>query len=83
MKFEVELSDVEVKALQFVMADPQEWTQNAISERARIAMNEIVANETARMIADPKFTSIPASKEEIVMAAESPSFEIPSLLTEA
>lgn len=83
MKFEVELSDVEVKALQFVMADPQQWTQNAISERARIAMDEIIVTETARMIADPEFTSIPASKEEIVMAAEVPSFEVAELPLEA
>lgn len=83
MKFEVELSDVEVKALEFVMADPQEWTQNAISERARIAIDEIVIKETERMLTDPSITTIPSSKEEIVMAAEVPSFEPAPLLMEA
>jgi len=83
MKFEVELSNVEVKALQFVMADPQEWTQNAISERARIAIDEIVVSETNRMLTDPSITTIPSSKEEIVMAAEVPSFEPTPLIMEA
>lgn len=68
--FKITLSDVEVMALAHVMADPQEWTQNAISERARIAGEEIVASETARMLADPNITTIPATAEEIIMAAE-------------
>ena len=67
--FTITLSDVEVKALTHVMADPQEWTQNAISERARIAGEELVVQETARMIADPNITTIPATAEEIIMAA--------------
>jgi len=72
MKFEIELTDVEVKALSFVMADPQDWTENAIKERARIAIDEIVQAETMRMLNDPTISVIPSSKEEIVMAAELP-----------
>lgn len=72
-KFTITITDVEATALAHVMADPQEWTQNAISERARIAIEEIVQRETARMIADPSITTIPATAEEIVMAAELPS----------
>ena len=70
MKLDIGLTDVEVKALSYVMASPQEWTQNAISERARIASEELVQRETARMIADPNITQIPATAEEIIMAAE-------------
>jgi len=70
MKLYIELTDVEVKALSYVMADPQAWTQNAISERARLAGLEIVASETARMLADPNITTIPATADEIIMAAE-------------
>lgn len=78
--FTITLSDVEVTALTHVMADPQEWTQNAISNRARIAGEEIVASETARMIADPNITTIPATAEEIIMQAApyvAPSTELP------
>ena len=70
--FTITLSDVELLALSHVMADPQQWAQNAITERARIAMEELVAIETARMIADPSFTQIPATAEEIIMAYEPP-----------
>ena len=79
--FTITLSDVEVTALTHVMADPQEWTQNAISERARIATDEIVQREIARMVADPNITTIPATAAEIVMAAElpaPPSAELPA-----
>ena len=75
LSFTITLTDVEVAALAHVMADPEGWTQNAISERARIAIEEIVQRETARMIADPNVTSIPATAEEIVLAAEVPSYE--------
>ena len=68
-KIIITITDAEAAALAHVMADPQEWAQNAITERARIATEEIVARETARMIADPNITEIPASAAEIVMAA--------------
>ena len=68
--FTITLSDVELVALSHVMADPEQWTQNAISERARVAGEELVARETARMLADPNITTIPATAEEIIMAAE-------------
>jgi hypothetical protein len=70
MKLCIELTEVQIKALSYVMADPGQWTQNAISERARLASEELVARETARMLADPNITSIPATAEEIIMAAE-------------
>ena len=70
--FTITLSDVEVAALAHVMADPKEWAQNAISERARLATDEIVQREIARMVADPSVTEIPATAVEIVMAAELP-----------
>lgn len=69
MKIEIELSDVEVAALKHAMTDPQEWTENAIRERARLAMQQVVEAETQRMIADPNVTTIPATAEEIVINA--------------
>lgn len=76
-KFTITLTDAEAAALAHVMTDPQQWTQNAISERARIATEEIVQREIARMVADPNVTEIPATAAEIVMAAEVPSNEPP------
>lgn len=71
-KFTITITDVEAAALAHVMADPQEWAQNAISERARVATEEIVQREVARMVADPSITEIPATAAEIVMAAALP-----------
>ena len=82
MRFEIELSDVEVKALAFVMSDPVAWTQNAISERARIAIDAVVVSETERMLMDPSVTVMPSSKEEIVMAAVVPLVELNTLPVE-
>jgi hypothetical protein len=69
MKIVIELTDVETKALSYTMADPQEWTENAIKERARQAIDDLVVKETERMMNDPSVESIPASVEEIVMSA--------------
>jgi hypothetical protein len=67
--YTITLSDAENKALAFVALDPQEWIDNVVKERCRIAIEEIVGIETARMIADPSITSIPANQDEIVMSA--------------
>jgi hypothetical protein len=71
-KFTITITDAEAAALAHVMASPKEWTQNAISERARIATDEIVQREIARMVADPNIAEIPATAAEIVMAAPLP-----------
>ena len=67
--YTITLSDAENKALAFVALDPQEWIDNVVKERCRIAIEEIVTIETARMIADPSIISIPANQDEIVMSA--------------
>jgi hypothetical protein len=69
MKYEIELNEAEVKALSYVAYDPREWIQNAASNRARIAMEEIFQLEVARMLADPSITEIPADREAVVLAA--------------
>lgn len=76
MEFTITLNEVQVKALSYVMADPEEWTRNAISERARIAGEELVAKETARMLADPDITEIPADHDTIILNA--PEFVPPT-----
>ena len=70
MIYNIELNDAQVKALAYVAYDPQEWIQNAASERARVAMEEIFQLEVARMLADPTITEIPADREAVVLAAD-------------
>ena len=69
-QYTIELNDAEVKAMEFVAVSVQDWIDNAVSNRARQAMDEIYNSEVARMTADPEVTSIPADKEAVVLAAE-------------
>lgn len=69
MKYTITLTDAEHKALAYVATDPKEWIQNAASERARIAMEEIFQIEVQRMISDPSIEQIPADREAVVLAA--------------
>lgn len=70
MEYIVTLTEAQDKALAYVAADPAEWIQNAASERARIAMEEIFQMEVQRMLQDPTITEIPADREAVVMAAD-------------
>ena len=66
----IELTPTQEKALAFAVASPQEWAENAVHNRCRIAIDEIYATEVARMTADPEITSIPADKDAVVLAAD-------------
>jgi len=66
----IELTATQEKALAFVALSPQEWAENAVHNRCRIAIDEIYATEVARMTADPEITSIPADKDAVVLAAD-------------
>lgn len=70
MNITISLTDAETKALAYVAYDPQEWADNVVHERARIAMEEIFQMELERMIADPNTTEIPADREAVVLAAD-------------
>ena len=61
------LSNAEDKALKSVAVSAQDWIDNAVHERCRIAIEEIVAAEVQRKLAANE--SITGSKEDIVMAA--------------
>ena len=61
------LSDAEDKALGYVAASQQDWIDNAVHERCRIAIEEIVAAEVQRKLAAGE--SITGSKDDIVLAA--------------
>jgi len=66
----IELTATQEKALAYVAVSPQEWAENAVHNRARIAIDEIYDAEVARMTADPDITSIPADKDAVVLAAD-------------
>ena len=68
--YTITLTDAEVKAMEYVAFSVQDWADNALQNRARIAMDEIYNEEVARMTADPAITSIPADKEAVVLAAD-------------
>jgi hypothetical protein len=65
--YTITLSAAEDKALKSVALSAQDWIDNAVHERCRIAIEEIVAAEVQRKLAASE--PITGSKEDIVMAA--------------
>lgn len=65
--YTVTLTDAEDKALHVVAMSAQDWIQNAVHERCRLAIDEIVNAEVQRKLAAGE--SIIGSKDDIVMAA--------------
>ena len=70
MNITITLTEAQEKALAFVALSPQDWADNAVHNRCRIAIDEIYAAEVQRMTDDPAITSIPADKEAVVLAAD-------------
>ena len=66
--YTITLSDAENKALGVVALSQQDWIDNAVHERCRIAIDEIVNAEVQRKLAAGE--SISGSKEDIVNAAD-------------
>ena len=66
----IELTAAQEKGLAYVAVSPQEWAENVVHNRCRIAIDEIYDAEVARMTADPEITSIPADKDAVVLAAD-------------
>jgi len=65
--YTITLSDAEDKALGYVAFSQQEWIDNAVHNRCRIAIEEIVAAEVQRKLALNE--TISGTKEDIVNAA--------------
>ena len=65
--YTVILSDAEDKALHIVAASAQDWIDNAVHERCRVAIEEIVNLEIQRKLAAGE--PITGSKEDIVLAS--------------
>lgn len=64
----ITLSDAEYKALGVVAVSQQEWIDNVVHDRCRVAIDEIVNAEIQRKLAAGE--PITGSKDEIVMAAQ-------------
>jgi hypothetical protein len=69
--FTVELSDAEKKALEYVSVTANDWIQNAVHERCRLAIEEMVQEEIKRKMEAGE--PISGTKEEIVMASNLPT----------
>lgn len=65
--YTITLTDAEDKALNVVAISAQDWIDNAVHERCRIAIDEIVNAEVQRKLAAGE--PITGSKDDIVMAA--------------
>ena len=65
--YTITLSAAEDKALKVIALSAQDWIDNAVHERCRIAIEEIVNAEVQRKLAAGQ--SITGSKDDIVLAA--------------
>ena len=65
----IELTATEYSAMEYVAADVADWADNAVTNRARIATDEIVSLAVAKFLELGE--SIPGSKDAIVAAAYS------------
>ena len=64
MDYTITLSAAEDKALSYAALSQQDWIDNAVHERARIAINEIMQITVQKCLETG--TQIPGSKDEMV-----------------
>lgn len=69
--YTVILTDAEKKALEYVSVTADAWIQNAVRERCRLAIDEMVQEEVRRKLEAGE--SISGTREEIVLASTLPS----------
>jgi hypothetical protein len=67
MNYTITLTETEKAAMEYVAYDPQFWVENAMKERARLAIDEIVKIAVEKFLEAGQ--TIPGSREEIVAAA--------------
>ena len=63
----IELTDTQYKGLEYAALSPQEWAENAVTERARIANDEIVDITVKYCLVNS--IQVPATRELIVAYA--------------
>jgi hypothetical protein len=66
-EYTITLTDAEDKALSVVALSQQDWIDNVVHNRCRIAIEEIVATEVERITVEGGTLS--GTKEDIVLAA--------------
>lgn len=67
MEYKIKLTDTEDKALSYVSATQQDWIDNVVHNRCRIATDEIVGIYTKRALDEG--VQIPTTREKIVTDA--------------
>ena len=65
--YTIELTNAEKMAMEYVAYNPQDWVENAMKERARIAIDDIVKLAVEKYL--ELSITIPGSKDEIVADA--------------
>jgi hypothetical protein len=63
----IELTDTQFKGLEYAALSPQEWAENAVTERCRIANDEIVQLTVQHCLDNG--IQVPATRELIVAYA--------------
>ena len=63
----IELTDTQYKGLEYAALSPEDWAENAVTERARIANDEIVQMTVQHCLDNG--VQVPATREEIVAYA--------------
>jgi len=64
---QIELTETQFKGLEYAALSPQEWAENAVTERARIANDEIVQLTVQHCLDNG--IQVPATREAIVTYA--------------
>ena len=64
MEYTIKITDTEDKALSYASASQQDWIDNVVHNRCRIATDEIVGIYTKRALDEG--VQIPTTREEIV-----------------
>jgi hypothetical protein len=70
-RYTIELTDLEQKGMEYITTDVDAWIQNAVHERARIAIEEIVATDVAEKLSTGQ--AISGTKEDIAMSSTLPN----------
>ena len=63
----IELTETQYKGLEYAALSPEDWAENAVTERCRIANDEIVQTTVQHCLDNG--IQVPATREEIVAYA--------------
>lgn len=69
--YTIELTDVEQKSMEYVAVSVNDWIQNAVHERARLAGDELAQDDMKAKIEAGE--PISGTRDEIIMASELPN----------